>query len=339
MKYLLGLLLGVLLGSCGQRQEQEAPSRVIPVRVWEVAAATDEEGQNYSGVVEETFSSSLSFEVSGTIETLRADEGQRVGKGQVLACLDPGNLKSMHDAAASKRSQAEDAYGRYRSLHEKGSLPEIKWVEVENALQEAKSLEQIARKNLDNATLRAPFAGVIAQKMADVGTTVLPGAPVFKLVKIDVVDVKAAIPENEIAGVSKGEKARIRVAALGNRQYEGLISEKGVVAHPLSHTYDVKVRLANGDGALMPGMVCSVDLLSADDSLRIVIPHDAVQVDNRGAHFVWLAQNGKAMRRVIETGGLAATGIVVRSGLAAGEQLIVAGHQKVSEGMSVKIVP
>lgn len=332
-QFLVWMLLLVCV-ACSKKREAAEP-RVTLVEVMTIRESSSAGERGYSGEVEEAFSTTLSFAVSGNIERILVDEGRRVGKGQLLAELDAANLKSIHAAAASKLAQAEDAYARYGTLHERGSLPEIKWVEAQNALQEAKSLESVARKNLDDTRLYAPMGGVIAGKLAEAGMNVMPGTPVLRLVTLGEVEVRIAVPENEIALTRVGQPARIAVAALGGRAFEGRVSERGVTANPLSHTYDAKIRLANPDGVLLPGMVCDVRLSRADEPARVVIPHDAVRVDSRGDRFVWLAEGDKAARRAVRVGELTADGVVILEGLKAGDRLIVGGGQKVSEGMTI----
>ena len=83
--------------------------------------------------------------------------------------LDATSVRSSYDAAKAALVQAEDAYRRMEELHAKGSLPEIKWVEVQSKLQQARSMEEMARKNLKDCKLYAPFSGVIADKSVEVG--------------------------------------------------------------------------------------------------------------------------------------------------------------------------
>ncbi|MDE5575747.1 MAG: efflux RND transporter periplasmic adaptor subunit, partial [Bacteroidales bacterium] len=255
---------------------------------------------------------------------------------QKLAELDPVSLKNAHDAALSTLQQAKDAYKRYEQLHKKGSLTEIQWTEVQTKLQQASAMEGIARKNLENAVLKAPFDGIIADKKIETGVTVLPGAPVMKIVTIDRVNVKIPVPENEIADTRIGQDASIVVPALKNKKFSGKISEKSVTANPISRTYNVKISIENPDHELMPGMVCKVDIRDENNHLAgIVIPNSCVQIDYAGQAFVWLVRNGMATKRIITVGGLTENGTLVTNGLDGGEKLIVEGSQKVSEGSNV----
>lgn len=334
----LGLSLAFLLlcTSCKKKNNITPLPSGTTVRVMTVSDVRAHYEQNYSGTVEEESSASLSFQTAGTVQQIFVSNGMQVKKGQKLAELDPVSLKNAHDATLSTLKQARDAYKRYEQLHKKGSLTEIQWTEVQTKLQQAVSMEGIARKNLENAVLKAPFDGIVADKSIATGVTVLPGVPVMKVVTIDQVNVKIPVPENEIADTRIGQEASIIVPALKNKQFSGRISEKSVTANPISRTYNVKISIENAEHQLMPGMVCKVDIRQEDGhSAGIVIPNSCVQIDYAGQAFVWLVRNGMATKRIITLGGLTENGTIVTNGLDGGEQLIVEGAQKVSEGSNV----
>ncbi|MFR4344505.1 efflux RND transporter periplasmic adaptor subunit [Alistipes putredinis] len=218
-----------------------------PLRVTTIVAAPSAGfgAAVYVGSVEEEASASLSFPVAGTVARTLADEGQRVRKGQLLAELDSTSARQTFDAARASLEQAEDACGRLRQLYEAQSLPEIKWVEAQTRLRQAESLFEIAKKNLSDCALYAPFDGVVGERRASAGETVLPGVPVMNLLQIGTVKVRFSVPEQEIAAIGADSRMRITVPALGDRTFQAGKIEKGAVANPAAHTYDVRAALAN----------------------------------------------------------------------------------------------
>lgn len=336
VKVVMMVLAALCMTGCAKKNET-VEETAVPVKVLTVHSGVEASAHTYVGTVEETSSTLLSFEVPGTVEQLNATEGQRVAKGQVLARLDAATLKSAHEAALSTLHQAQDAHKRYGALHQGGTVTDIQWVEVQNKLQQAVSAEQIAREQLKNTVLHAPASGVIASRLVEQGMNVLPGQAVYKLVDVAQVNIRIAVPENEISQMDLGRKAAFTVAALGGRSYEAKVTEKGITANPLSHTYEVKMKLPNTDSQLMPGMVCEVRFLPQDGTNEIVIPARAVLLDENGRRFVWLDKGGKAARVYVQTGDLTDKGIVVSSGLAEGDRVITEGNQKVSEGMKLAV--
>lgn len=293
----------------------------------------------YSGTVEEENGTSLSFAVAGTIKTMNVRLGQHVSAGQLIATLDPTSMQNSHKVAHAALEQAEDASRRMKELHDKGSLPDMKWVEVQSKLEQARSMEQIARRNLDDCRLRAPFSGIIAEKSMEAGENVAPGMPVARLVTASSLVVRISVPEAEMRSVRTGQKADVAVTAIGGEKIAARVVEKGVVANPLSRTYEVRLKLENTDKEVLPGMVTEVFLHSyntASVSL-CVIPAHVVQIDEYNRSFVWVVKDGKACKRVIVCGEYIADGVTVVSGLSANDSIIVEGQQKVCEGTEVAL--
>ena len=292
--------------------------------------------KDYVGTIEEKMGSTLSFEIAGNITSIRVEEGDRVSKGQLLATINPTTVKEAHRATLTTLKQAQDAYRRFLPLHQSGTISDMKWVEIESKLEQAKAAESIARQQLSHSTLTAPFAGVIAAKNVDLGTYVLPGQPVLKLANVAQVNAKVSVPEAEISHLHVGDKVKLTVAALSGAIFRGTISEKGIDANPISHTYDVKVTITNPQGRLLPGMVCNAQVQgSAATPSHITVPPQSIELDADNSRFVWTVINGKAHQQPVTTGDFEGDGIVILSGLKAGDQVIINGQQKVSEGMNV----
>lgn len=327
----------LMLMSSGCQQQVSNSTQPVKVKTMKVELSTLTGGQEFSGTVEESSGSALSFPVAGTVEQICVTEGQRVGKGALLAVLDKVSLQSAYEAALATLEQATDAYDRLKQLHDNNSLPEIQWVEVQSKLKQAQSTERIARKNLEDGKLYAPFSGVISEKNVEVGQNVMPGQPVVKLVNVHPVKVAIAVPENEIAQLSLGQPVSVTVPALGGRTFEGKIAEKGIAANPLSRTYEVKARVENADGALMPGMMGTLGLQAKDDAQAIILPARLVQTDEQNNPFVWINQQGKAHKQILTLGLLTRKGVVVTDGLKPGDEILTEGQQKVSHETAITV--
>lgn len=334
MKVLVFMMGITFLSSCTTKTDVKTVSPV-GIKVMSVSSFNNELCSTYVGTVEENYGSLLSFATMGTVNQVYVDQGTAVHKGQILAILDKSTMQNAYDIAKSTLIQTRDAYHRMELLYKKGSLPEIKFIEIQTQLSQSEAAERIARKNLKDCILRAPFDGYISQRSVDMGNNVAPGFDCFKLVKIDNVKVKVSIPEKEIAGIHTGQMVSFTVAALNNRRFVATVKEKGVQANPLSHTYDIKLELPNADHALLPGMVCSVSIRQKDITNAIIIPQDAILVDGQGT-YVWIADGNVTHRRSIVVGEANNQGIVIIDGLHEGEQIVVSGQNKVSEDSKIK---
>lgn len=337
-KYPLFAAALLLLVACSQRSSQSA-SPSVKVNVMEVAASNGNGGHEYSGTVEEAFSATLSFGSGGQVTKVLVKEGQHVREGQLLAQVDNTRALAAYRAAKATFEQAQDGYNRALQLHEQGSLPEVKWVEVQTQLDQARATCELAEKSLQDCDLRAPCAGVVSNRRIDRGTSVSPLSPVMDLVGLDGLRIRASVPEGDVASVAAGQ----RVAVLfGGQSLEASVEEVNPVADPVSHSYALRIRLKQSPQELRPGMVCRVSLLDnaqPHDSLpaRIEIPSRAVQLDNEGRRYVWVvAPDSTAATRPIAIGHLTRTGVVVTEGLQPGDRVVVDGMLKISTGTPLK---
>lgn len=335
--WLVAFIVGGLLLTGCSKQAKKKEQKTIKTETITVGSTALGETKNYVGTIEEKIGSTLSFEIAGNITSIRVDEGDRVSKGQVLATINPTTVREAHKSTMTALKQAEDAYRRFLPLHKAGTISELQWVDIESKLEQAKAAESIARQQLSHTTLTAPFAGVIASKNVDLGTYVLPGQPVLKLADVEQVNAKVSVPESEISHLRIGDKVKLTVAALDNAVFYGTVSEKGIDANPISHTYDIKVGIANTHGRLLPGMVCNANVTggATKEQAHIIVPPQSIELDVDNSRFVWTVVNGKAHQQRVETGDFEGDGIIILSGLKPGDQVIVNGQQKVSEGMRV----
>lgn len=361
----MAVIMLVALCGCGKNKKTKEV-QPVRVKVEQVKAVAVNGEQGFSGTIEEQSGVALSFSTPGTIKRIYVSEGQMVGKNQLIAELDPtimGNsvtaaqattnqAHDMVEQAKATYAQAKDAYDRLKLLHDNGSLPEIQWIEAmtnlrqaetmlrsaQSGVKSASAMEKIANKELSDTRLYAPFSGYISAKSSEIGQSAAPGMPVVKLVDISRVKVKIAVPEDEVGRISKGTQMMVRVPALGSRSFYGQVTEKGVSADPRSRTYEVKATIPNGDRQLLPGMICQAFTNYMQGATGVFVPANLVQLDSDNKTFVWVVNGDKAVKRQIFIDGETSQGAKVSQGLADGDQLIVSGQQKVSNGMKVEVV-
>ncbi|MBQ4041067.1 MAG: efflux RND transporter periplasmic adaptor subunit [Prevotella sp.] len=337
IKTVMAMMVLLALYSCGNKSKS-AEEQTVRVKVEQIHTEAVNGEQGFSGTIEESTGSLLSFDGTGTIKHIYVTAGQTVRQGQLIAELDATKMQNAYTIAKTSREQAEDTYNRMKELHEAGSLPEMQWIQVDNQLKSAKAAEALAQKSLADTRLYAPFSGYIAAKVAEAGQNAVPGVPVVKLVSIGSVKVKIAVPEDDIQRIKKGSSMKIIVPALKNRTFSGMVTERGVSADPRSRTYEVKATIMNSDGQLLPGMICQAFTNYMQGTTGVFVPADLVQLDDDNKTFVWVVNNGRAVKRQIIISSETAQGAQISGGLSAGDQIIIAGQQKVSNGMKVEIV-
>ena len=335
-KVFLMLLSVVLLVSCGEKKGQnvKVPTRV---KTQVISPGMMDNAQTYVGIVEEHEATAVSFTGMGVVKRLLVNEGQTVARGQLIAEMDDTQARNLLSGAEAQMAQANDALARYKMLHDAGSLPEVQWVEIQSKVAQAKSQLEVAKKNLADCRLVAPVSGIVGKRLVGAGETALPSQAVVSILDISTVKVKVAIPEAEIGGINANTPTSISVEAI-NGSYQGGRIEKGVQADALTHTYDIRINVANGDRKLLPGMVASVRFIS-DGSQAVgskMIPVTAVQKKSDGSLFVWtVGKDSTAHRTTVTIGQTQGNYVSVIDGLSIGDRIATEGYQKLSEGTKV----
>lgn len=259
----------------------------------------------------------------------------------------------------------QDEYGRMKFLYNHQSLPANDFKKIEASYQAAQQRYDMARqgtraeekdsasaqaraaaaqmheaqKRLADTRLVAPIAGFVGMRRIDVGDTVVAGVPVISVLDLDPVKVRIAVPESEIGNVKQGARAVVTIPSLGGRQFEGKVEAVGVAADPASRTYTVKIAVPNPEHVLRAGLVSEARIYGAAMVNAITVPGEAIVRDEQGVIHVYVyspAQQRVYLRRV-EVGTPVGNEIEIRSGLNAGDQVVVAGQQNVREGSPAKI--
>lgn len=330
------LLSVILLGSCVEKKEQnvKAPTRV---KTQVVSPGMVDNAQTYVGIIEEREATAVSFTGMGVVKRMLVNEGQTITKGQLIAEMDDTQARNLLSGAEAQITQANDALVRFKMLHDNGSLPEVQWVEIQSKVAQAKSQLEVAKKNLADCKLTAPVGGIIGKKLIGTGETALPSQAVVSILDISSVKVKVAVPEAEIGGINANTPTSIMVEAI-NGSYQGGRIEKSVQADALTHTYDIRIHVANGNRKLLPGMVASVRFVSEESQTigRKMIPVTAVQKKSDGSLFVWtVGKDSTAHRTAVTIGQTQGNYVSIINGLNIGDRIAVEGYQKLSENTKV----
>ena len=325
-----------MLIACHPKENQDNLPGNKPIMVATVIVKKEKvvTALRYSGTAEAYQSIPLTFQTTGTVQEVLADAGDIVQKGQLLASLDPTDAKSMYEITLSQYQQAKDAYERLKTVHNQGSLPEIKWVEMESKLDQAQSSLNLAKNNLDKCKLYAPVNGMVGRRNIEPGMSSLSivSAP-LELVDIKQVYVKISVPENEVARIVKGMKAIFTVSALNDKEFKGVVANISPVADRISRTYEAKILVPNPEFALKPGMVCDVKMETTIEKELILVPYQSVSKDSENHTFVFLvdAAAKRARKQIIKTGQYQDAGLEVISGLEQGQIIVNGGKEKLSD--------
>ena len=338
MKKLFLLPLTLIALSCTDRASKNTVVKEpINVGVLTVTPMSSQYYKVYVGEIGASGSAIISASHSGTLEALNVEQGTHVSKGDVMAEIESKNVLASYEISHATLRQAEDGYERVKKVHESGTVADVKLIEIETQLAKARAAAKSSELSLEECKIKAPFSGTVSDVLVEQGVHVNPGTPILKLVDLSTVEVAIPVPEGEIGRIKIGQRALIDVPALNVCGIEARVALKGVTATSPSHTYKCTLIPDKKQVNLYPGMVCKVRLSEVSDSLRIRIPASSVEMDANGK-FVWTLNDGVVGRSYVTVDGYQEKGVIVSSGLEAGDKVIVKGAAKVSTGMKVNSV-
>lgn len=329
-KYIYITTLALCLSACAKVADKQNEQQAMPVRTVVVAPQTGTAVSRYVGSIEPANETPLSSQTPGRVVSVEVKNGQRVRKGQTILQIDETQARNAFETAEASLKQAQDGYDRVRKVHGKGVVSDQKMVEIESQYAQAKSLYAAAKRHLDECTLIAPCDGVVSGLNISQGQNIVPDVTVCKLLDVSGFSVRFTVPEAEIVALQ--ERGEVECAAL-DTVLPIVVTEKGVAANALTHTYDVKAKIQGGTNILRTGMVAIVRLHSSSAE-AVIIPAKCILLKPEGPT-VWLKKGNKAVRREITVGGYEADGVRVLSGLQPGDTLITDGYQKLYNNCTI----
>jgi len=298
----------------------------------------------------------LSTDVTGRVETIEAEEGDRVATGEVLlsldkelARLDLEQARAARDEAVSDFEDAERRLREARALAERQSIAQTDVRAREFAVERQRAT--LARRDtevdrsallLERHDVRAPFNGVITERTADPGEWIEPGTTVYELVAVDRLRLDLMAPQRYFGRIDPNTRVRIRIDALGDETLTARIDEVVPDSAPESRSFPVRVRLDNSDLRLTPGMSARATLELGTGREGVLVPRDALIRYSDGRTVVFTAAGEGEQRTVterrIETGSSFAGRIEVTAGLEAGTPVVLRGNEALRDGQSVRVI-
>ncbi|PCH99848.1 MAG: hypothetical protein COB81_10000 [Flavobacteriaceae bacterium] len=317
--------------------QKETKQLGIQVKTQKIATNNIHYKLAYNGSIIPLKTADLSFLVPGTIQSLPVEDGVFIKKGQLIARLDKSSFYNSYKAALATQHQANDAFERLKKVYDSGSLPAIKWEEINAKVKQANASVQIAKKNVDNCMLRAPFAGIIANKSVAVSNNVIPSVQIVQLIDINDVYIHVSVPESEINSIKIGQTCSITVSALSKTPIAGKVHTVAVMSQTISKTYVVKIKVGNKNHELKPGMVCKVTIKTALVNSLITVPYASVLEDTDNQYYVFVVGPGSdnALKKSVKLGRFVNNQIEVISGLSSNDLLIVNGQHKLKNNSKI----
>lgn len=344
------LLLAALLSACGKQAAAPEPERAVRTQL--VSAGTASASHEYAAEVKARVESRLSFRVSGKLLERRANLGDTVKAGQVLARIDGQDLKLAEAAAAAavaaartNRDQLGADYKRFVDLQRQGFISAAELERRDSAfkaaqaqLEQAKAQADVQGNQAGYAQLVADGAGVITGVNAEPGQVLAAGTPVFSVALDGPRDIVFSVPEDQIARVkaAASQPGALKVRLWGSDKTAPLtLREVAAAADPVTRTFLIKADAGKLDVKL--GQSATVVLELPQIAGVIKLPLAAV-LQQAGKSSVWLLDPASMTVKAqpVQVGGAEGNDVVIAGGLTAGQEVVVAGVHVLSPGQKVK---
>lgn len=287
----------------------------------------------------------LYAKVGGYVKALRADIGDRVAAGAVLAELEVPELVADEARTRAELAIAELEHRRAQEAAKQAPdlVPRQQVDAAAAKLAIAKAAQERNATLLGFAQIRAPFAGVVSRRSVDLGAFVPAAtgggagqAALFVLTDAATVRVQAALPETEAGLATPGQTVSILAEAAGAKPFEGKLTRvAGVLENP-SKTMLIETELANPTGALKPGMYANVKLGIETRKGTRLLPLNAIVMEKTVAT-AYVHEAGKARRRVLKAGFNDGAHLEVLDGVKADEDVLVVGTATLTDGQAVTL--
>jgi RND family efflux transporter MFP subunit len=342
---------------------EQARTSVPDVRVATVRASDSKIDVTLPATTAAFEAANIFARTSGYVEKRYVDIGDRVKAGALLAEIVAPELDHQIAQAQATLAQSQGTLQQTQASRELAEVTNARdsnlvkqgWLTAQQGdndrltLRAQQAAEAVAKSNIaaqqaqievleqDKAYQRvvAPFDGVITQRNIDNGSLVQAGSTfMFTLMHADVIRTQVFVPQDEALGVQPGVGAVIRVPELPGRVFPGKVTRIATALQPGSRTLLTEIDVPNPDGALRPGIYCTVELSIPRKTSSMIIPADAVVFDESGLH-VAVVDDGVVRMRKISIARDFGTQVEVHDGVRPGDQVILNPMLTLTEGSRV----
>jgi RND family efflux transporter MFP subunit len=332
---------------------------------------------NASGYVTPRRRATVAAKITGRVQELLVEEGMHVEAGQVLARLDDSDAKARvasartnHEVALAAIAELEvNLADANRTLHRTESLRsegvasqqdldhaqaaadalKARIALTKGQVRYAKAQLDVALQDLDNCTVRSPFKGIAVSKDAQIGEMVSPVSAgggftrtgIATIVDMNSLEIEVDVNESYIAKVSTGQKVEATLDAYPDWQIPSTVRTVIPTADRQKATVKVRIAFDALDPRILPDMGVKVSFLNNEETskntgARTLIPRKAVR-DVDGKQVVFQFKEGKLTMRPVKLGQTRGNEIEVLEGIAAGDQVVVNGPERLGDGRRAEI--
>jgi len=315
-------------------------SPLIPVTIEKAHKQAFTSSINEVGKIRATDSAALAFSASDKILEIHFKDGDSVKKGELIAQLDNTKAKADLDKARSSLALAKSKLKRVQELLKK-QPDSMSQQDVEELKEQANLAAADFRQKealMNDYLLVAPFDGQLTNFNHSVGSKIDSSTALVSLIKLDPVEVQYSIGQSDLGNAKLRQNVSIQVDAFTDEVFSGVVDYIAPAVDESSGRVEIHAHVTNPEHRLVPGMFAKVSQVTSEDSTKMVVSQNAVQVKDAD-RFVWVANGNNIEQRIVELGVNTNDGyVVVEKGLQLGDNVVVTGQQNLKKDSLVKVM-
>lgn len=275
-------------------------------------------------------------EISGRIARMGFEEGQQVEHGALLFELDDSVYVAQVAEAKARLSLSTRNAQRAEELFARQLISPSDRDTALAAREVDMAALNLARAQAAKTVIQAPFAGRAGLRQAAIGDYVNPGQDLVVIEDLARIKLEFRLPELALPEVREGQAVQVELDAYPNQRFDATLYALDSRVTSDTRSIGARAVLDNADGRLRPGLFARVTLVVERKADALLIPEQAIL--SRGASaFVFLVEQGRANEREIRIGQRRNGEAEVLSGLMAGQQIVISGLQRLSDGAPVQV--
>jgi membrane fusion protein (multidrug efflux system) len=286
------------------------------------------------GTAQANESVTLTAKVTDTVRRVNFEDGDYVEAGTVLIELTNQEEEALLAEARANLDDAESQLRRLEDLSQRGlaAASDLDVARSRAAAQQARLNSIVAR--LRDRLIQAPFSGLLGFRQVSPGTMLSPNTPITSIDDISVIKLDFTVPETAIGTMSEGARVVAKSVSFPGREFEGTVRTVGSRVDPVTRAITVRAHIENGDRALRPGMLLTVEVVTAERTALVVPEGSVFQIQNRA--YVYAVDGDTARQHEIDIGSRRFGVVEVLGGLKEGDLIVVEGTIKLRDGAKLR---
>jgi membrane fusion protein (multidrug efflux system) len=293
----------------------------------------------YSGTapIEAFAEADVIAKVEGEVREILFEEGAEVKAGDVLARLDGERLRLELNESRARLEQMRSDFGRNRDLREKGLLSEGEFERLRYDLEALEASFNLASLELDYTRIRAPIDGVVSERYIKIGNTVRAGEPAFRVTSFDPLVGYLHVPEREYRQINAGQPVAIDIDALAGQRIMASVTRVSPVVDPETGTFKITIEIRDEERRIKPGMFGRMSIVYDVHENVLQVPRSAI-VEDMGNQTVFVIEDDKAVRRIVQTGYGHEGMVEITDGLTDDDAVVTVGQVGLKPDAKVTVI-